>query len=114
MISLGTAIFIAFVVGSVLKIVVRFYNVNKEEPRPFNWDYIRPIITSVVTGFPAIIADFMVYTPVGGLDHLMIVALALMAGYGATDGYKGLLEYIGLIDKALNKAKELDDSYGSP
>ena len=114
MISLGTAIFIAFVVGSVLKIAARFYNLSKVDQRPFNWQYIKPIVGAVVTAFPAVIADFMLWMPPVGIESSMFVALAFMGGYGVSDGYKGLLEYIGQINKALNKAKELDDEYGSP
>ena len=113
MISLGTAIFIAFMVGAVLKIAARFYNLSKVDQRPFNWQYIKPIIGAFGTAFPAVIADFMLWMPPVGVESSMFVVLAFMGGYGISDGYKGLLEYFGKIDKALNKIEELDAEYGS-
>lgn len=112
MISLGTAIFIAFVVGSVLKIAARFYNLSKVDQRPFNWQYIKPIVGAVVTAFPAVIADFMLWMPPVGVESsIMFVTLAFMGGYGVSDGYKGILEYFGKIDKIMNKIGTLDDDY---
>jgi len=108
MISLGTAVFIAFVLGSILKVFIPFYNRWKEDGRPFNLQYLEPIGGAIITAFPAIVADFIGWSPALGAGSEVIVLLGFLAGYGVSSGYKNLLEYMELINKGLNKAKEFD------
>lgn len=108
MISLGTAVFIAFVLGSVLKVLIPYYNKWKEDGRPFNLQYLEPIGGAIITAFPAIIADFIGWSPALGAGSEVIVLLGFLAGYGVSSGYTSFLEFKGAIDKALNKAKEFD------
>ncbi len=71
--------------------------------RPFNWQYIKPIVIAIITVIPAILADFLLFTPPISSDTILLIILAFFAGWGESDGAKSLLEFKNLIDKVLNK-----------
>lgn len=99
----GLLIAVVFIIGAILKVLVPYYNKWKLDGRPFNWQYIRPIVVAVLTVIPAILADFLLFTPPLTSDMTLIIILSFFAGWGESDGVKSLLEYKDLIDKFLNK-----------
>jgi len=102
----GILIALAFLVGAITKVLIPYYNKWRLDGRPFNWHYIRPIIIAVITVIPAILADFLLFTPALTVDMTIIIILAFFAGWGESDGAKAFLEWRGLIDKVLNKIGE--------
>jgi len=102
----GILIAIAFILGAIFKVLVPYYNKWRLDGRPFNWHYIRPIAIAVITMIPAILADFLLFTPPLTLDLSFIIILTFFAGYGETSMSKAFLEYKNLIDKFLNKIAE--------
>ena len=99
----GILIALVFILGAIFKVLTPYYNKWRLDGRPFNWQYIKPILIAVITVIPAILADFLLFTPPITPDITVLVLLAFFAGWGESDGAKSLLEYKDLIDKFLNK-----------
>ena len=99
----GILIAFAFLLGAIVKVLIPYYNKWRIDGRPWNWHYIRPIVIAVITVIPAILADFLLFTPALTADMTIIIILAFFAGWGESDGAKTFMEYRGIIDKVLNK-----------
>ncbi len=99
----GIMIAIAFILGAIMKIFIPYYNKWRLDGRPFNWQYIRPIIIAVITVIPAILADFLLFTPPLNEYLLIVIVLTFFAGLGETELAKSLMEYLALINKVKNR-----------